>query len=1363
MSVSILVKCDSCGAKKKVGDHRAGMRIRCPECQEIMQIPWAKDSQKKTPSNGKSETRIRAVIYSLLAVFVAAAIWEFQARRGYNKSLENLQVAFHREEAGNDLYLKDIQNSIHGWPSKTEYRRAIVYTWTGTLDTYRMKVDFGLGGLVVGLETTFDEESLTAGEAIAEAPAPRSPNVPNEPSPTKTPAPKPDSKKLAEALAESPPTGNTIKSSQLRLLRRMVDHIPEVTVSTEIGKPQWHTFEVNKHGAGMDAIRFRSPLDVAADMYWVFVTPADKNTGWQIIEAEAYEAGLFRTLFVDKNLHFDSVELPLSNAVIAQPLTGGVIKPGKEYIIYFTPTVNEPVKISATICLQPAGMSFASNGYSASQIIETMGLVTVPPDFSTTPKGVREAVEYAQNMLDDQNYAEFENAIAAVGSTFPALKSLDAPGKTPWKELRSYSPESRFAAVKFQAPETTETVCEWGLVTENNLEDWGIVSLKTAEFYYPRHQGYRVRLDVRSESAEFPERNIGIFQSIAGLALKPREEYVLWFRSSKETPISGRVAVNFQEDLDATGDRQLVSRLGIENTNSNVSPNDAIARARHLVINSSPVDVIDRILLSAVEGLPALKPSAKRGTLNWQKIDHRQVNTQLAALKVESPLDVPGQAILLIAARNADVEARIVSASSTADLLLGKSFSHAANGIESVPSIDGGSRQLVAIPVESSLSPNEQFLIWFKSNDELAADVDVALFVRPITERQSVRSFRASADIIGLSLPVAPATAGSFVLGEHRDNVTAVAFSKDGQTVLSGGRDGVLNSWDLEARSLIGDQDLGLVLQVIFHPGEKYFAVSEDSQRIFNGPDWNPESQETSELDAPTDYTRLSPSGELRIDVTYGRPTSRLLLHDERGDQYHLLEQETNREQFRGARFTPNEEFLVTYHTQNRTYMNRTIPVANVRVWKTDDFSMVSSSNEMFAYPRALAISPDGKKFCVASHVGIFTVYEIDQLRVTNQVALSTFGWALAFSDDGTRVVIGCDDLSVREWDLATDQVVTYQNGHSNQIHSVAISPDGRWIASGGEDGTVRIIDKSVASQNVPLKSPTKFTNSIGMELNLIPPGEFQMGSNDGLLTVQSDVQPVHSVVIGRPFYIGKHEVTVAQFQKFVDQSGYLTQAEKEGGSDSCRSIERNTTYRWNRNLELNWQNPGIEQDPSHPVIHVSWNDAREFCKWLSKQESKSYRLPTEAEWEYACRAGSQSEMSFKLTNESLALCVNIADPSLLKVNNRLKFGSMFPDNHLRTAPVDSGIPNAFGLYNMHGNAAEWCQDWYDSLYYTNSGRDDPQGPETGQERSIRGGFYYSRMEFASSSARDSASPDTRRIGLGFRVVCTNVEKNNQE
>ncbi|MGC4004384.1 MAG: SUMF1/EgtB/PvdO family nonheme iron enzyme [Pirellulales bacterium] len=172
-------------------------------------------------------------------------------------------------------------------------------------------------------------------------------------------------------------------------------------------------------------------------------------------------------------------------------------------------------------------------------------------------------------------------------------------------------------------------------------------------------------------------------------------------------------------------------------------------------------------------------------------------------------------------------------------------------------------------------------------------------------------------------------------------------------------------------------------------------------------------------------------------------------------------------------------------------------------------------------------------------------------------------------------------------------------------------------------------------------------------------------------------------------------------------------------------------------------------------MVNVTWNDAVAYCKWLSEKEEKPYRLPTEAEWEYACRAGGKGLYYFGDDPEQLAKHANTGDKT-----GKAYFGDYWEntiaadDGFRYTAPVGSFPANPFGLHDMHGNVWEWVSDYYDENYYKSSPTDDPKGPAEGRLRVRRGGAWHTSPLWVRASFRNWNTPVTRYLNLGFRVAC---------
>jgi formylglycine-generating enzyme required for sulfatase activity len=252
-------------------------------------------------------------------------------------------------------------------------------------------------------------------------------------------------------------------------------------------------------------------------------------------------------------------------------------------------------------------------------------------------------------------------------------------------------------------------------------------------------------------------------------------------------------------------------------------------------------------------------------------------------------------------------------------------------------------------------------------------------------------------------------------------------------------------------------------------------------------------------------------------------------------------------------------------------------------------------------------------------------------------------------------------------------------------------------------------------------------TNSIGMELALVPAGVFTMGSPPQEHLQFDQEGPQHQVAITRTFLMSVHPVTQAEYTKIMGTNPSWF-SPTGGGKDKVKGLDTS----------------------NFPVERVSWHDARAFCAKLSAREAeikagRKYRLPTEAEWERACRAGTTTPYSFGTSLSSKQANFNGLRPH----------GGAATGPYLgRTCKVGSYLPNAWRLHDMHGNVWQWCQDWYKADYYTHSPKEDPQGPNSGPGRVLRGGAWDYNGWNCRSACRIFGYPAGRDYNSGFRVVC---------
>ena len=264
------------------------------------------------------------------------------------------------------------------------------------------------------------------------------------------------------------------------------------------------------------------------------------------------------------------------------------------------------------------------------------------------------------------------------------------------------------------------------------------------------------------------------------------------------------------------------------------------------------------------------------------------------------------------------------------------------------------------------------------------------------------------------------------------------------------------------------------------------------------------------------------------------------------------------------------------------------------------------------------------------------------------------------------------------------------------------------------------------ASSSPVLKD--EITNSIGMKLVLIKTGEFMMGSRDDDPDALDDEKPQHRVRITKPFYMGVYEVSQSDWEQVTGERISFFRPDGPGGGKVAGTDTSN-----------------------FPAEQVGWDDAMVFCRGLTelpeeKSAGRIYRLPTEAEWEYACRAGTDSAFSHG----------NSLDATQANFNGNYPFGQAKKGPfRIQTTAAGSFEPNTFGLYDMHGNVWEWCSDWYGLDYYKTAPVDDPAGPTTGSRRIIRGGDWYSDGRDCRSAFRYADVPDGTFYATGMRVVMT--------
>jgi WD40 repeat protein/formylglycine-generating enzyme required for sulfatase activity len=542
----------------------------------------------------------------------------------------------------------------------------------------------------------------------------------------------------------------------------------------------------------------------------------------------------------------------------------------------------------------------------------------------------------------------------------------------------------------------------------------------------------------------------------------------------------------------------------------------------------------------------------------------------------------------------------------------------------------------------------------------------------------------------------------TFTIRGHQDTVTSVAWSPDGDRILSGSDDKTVRVWD----AVTGE----IILTLRGHAdGVRSMAWSPSGDRILSG-----SADKTAKVwDAVTGQSSLTLTG-----------------HD--GQIY-------------SVGWSPDGGSILTGS-----------PDKTARVWDATtgkEALILRHETRVFS----VAWSPDGDRIlCGAdqtANVWDATTGETRLILETGNYRI----WSVTWSPDGQRIVTGPDGMSpdktLKVWDATTGQPTHDLQGNNRGVWSVAWRPDGERIVNGPDGGDAMVWDMgtrqgAVAFQrpaNAPppavapfdaeqakqhqqawanyLGAPVEIGNSIGMKLRLIPPGQFLM-------------RPNYNVTITRPLRIGTCEVTIAQFRAFVDDTGYKTSAEDLRNGQQISQMTPRVTRDTNQRAEFTWRHKDVNRGDDYPVAQLSWEDAVKFCEWLSRKEGKRYRLPTEAEWEWACRAGSLNRFHFgdELGEmDDYAWCV---------------------DNSQNQAhPVGLKKPNPWGLFDVHGNVCEYCRDWH-STEFPSVPVSDPVGPPDGRARVTRGGGFISTPQALAFGFRGRFSPTWSLNHFGFRIVC---------
>lgn len=492
-----------------------------------------------------------------------------------------------------------------------------------------------------------------------------------------------------------------------------------------------------------------------------------------------------------------------------------------------------------------------------------------------------------------------------------------------------------------------------------------------------------------------------------------------------------------------------------------------------------------------------------------------------------------------------------------------------------------------------------------------------------------------------------------------------------------------------------------------------------------------------------------------------------------------------------GVAVMPNGQLLVGARASS--------PVCELWDWKLKQrvrsFDVRETVND-------LTVSSDGRYMLAAGEKGMLTLVDLRSDKLWELHGHTDHVWSARFLPNGAHCISGSFDGTLRLWSLDSKQQIASVSSENRLFNALAVTPDGRQVAAGGGyvkgiDGEERPTDdygirlwqlprsawpKTATPAIAPfdageargyqtawarhLRVDVESTNSLGMKMRLIPPGEFLMGAREEdfesltseetrKLRIEAEC-PQHQVSLTEPYWLGATEVTVAQFRRFVEDTGYKTEAERDGNGGVATELS-DGKMKISRRPEWIWTNPGFEQTDDSPVVQVSWNDAVAFCNWLSRQDglhpayrddgagswqqiegaTDGFRLPYDAEWEFACRAGTTT--------------LNFFGDDL---NGMGEFAWFQQNSGGKSHSVAARQANPFGLFDILGNAGEWVQDRYVKNYYQSSPRSNPRGPAAGVGRVRRGWTWTQNLKVHfRCTLRFAFDPSARHWDTGFRVA----------
>lgn len=1098
-----------------------------------------------------------------------------------------------------------------------------------------------------------------------------------------------------------------------------------------------------------NAFRFRSPFKVTAVFQWVH--GLTDQPGWWDINPTHPPKGFFllptyanqlMPNFRDWNLTFPEVPLANGSQFVFQE---GILHPGEEFYLTYSLPDDASGVVYAGMRLTPLTNNVAG-AKSAREIADRAGITLKTNPFPQTTAGRQAAFDLAER------YAKSENtdrkavwrALESVWEMIPEIQLTNEQGKPAWNRIVPDTP-FQFHAVRFRSTFDHPVDLSSCIISDRNQIHHGLLSRSGEVKPWTRDW---LEVDLPIPEGNHPKENFTNLSELHGGQILPGQEYLIWFAAFRKTMPDFDLAVhlspaNSLQSTTRNNASAMVFGLTLPQEVTDQRSKKALDICKLIAHDGASVRTMefDRLIQFAAPTLPVLKMSSEE--VEWTRCEVKDsVAYRLEDNSRDGNLVV---AVVNAPARKSDWGVVGVDAPG---LQRGFRISNPASQAM-VPQSAGDFLETAIYSAEEKTIPRQKVLYCYLNPNQQPISIRLAARANVPGKRSDLVQQNALMEAMGIRH--ANSRKGELI-GKHDRQILGMTFLSDASLATTS-VDRTIRLWNLNEKKPVPEiQSSAVPVTALAYSAEGNLlacATCADSRTA--------QSTQLAIHDAKTlkQQTRLSiPENHCPLSIAFSndgqsviscdpgdrsRPSSICVwkISDAAVPRMITFEDQTK---MRSANWLQDLKSIVV--SGGKSWKDPTPGIVNtlhsneIRILDSDSLEVKQTLSEPGDEWVAHSISADGKRMAFLSDMGFIKVVNTETMDIVGKQLHGIWGTQIQLSADGSRLVSNTREGEILIWDINRDVVISQWGESKPKITSVAIAPSGKMVALGAENEV-----RSFAIDDASIPVIPRKVNSLKMEFSPIPPGEFNRQAGGAAKS--------RLVKMTKPFHMGIHEVTVGQFRAFINATGYRTTAESSGKGGVHRLPGKKPDF----NPDWNWKNPGFDQDDRHPVVQVTWHDAVAFCEWLSKHEGKTYRLPTEAEWEYASLSGSTKNWFWGSNEVHTTRCANVADQEFQKLYGKVKSSISSSDGYIFTAPVGSYFHSSLGLYDMHGNVQEWCSDWFDPVYYTAAPEEDPTGPAKGTKRVQRGGSFASPHYDTSCNRRYDELPETMSSTSGFRVV----------